>query len=464
MVGREESGRFLEDGALQVLALVPPMTSGSSSDLEGLLAEATLAEESQSWDVAACLLREAVDQHPADPRLALRAANAYWYGDQPAEALRLYRAVAMDTPQAAAPYLGMANALRDLNRFEEADQAFGLCRRLRESPQAASNHGALLLGLERYAEAFALAERRFEIPGYSEDRRSSPSLPEQGETVLVWTEQGLGDTIQYLRWIPGLHRELRRRGGELVLELEEDWCASCSVPLPAWNQRPRSARFRAPWPPASGTSGFGLLSLPPLLGGAPRPEGFPDHGGYLRPVDAKPRDPWSTEQPRIGLTWASGRKGNSPFQWREYRKRSLNQASLQMLCDGLLRLGCELVLVQQGPDRDLLGNLNGSGATAIDPQGDFLDTAEAILDTDLMISVDTSVAHLAGALGQEGWVLLPWSADPRWLRDRADTPWYPSLRLFRQPRPGDWGAVVESVLEAVARRFSRYPRKPSGWC
>ncbi|MFM7676877.1 MAG: hypothetical protein ACKO5F_15145 [Synechococcus sp.] len=440
------------------------MTSGSSPDLDGLLAEASLAEDSQCWDVAACLLREAVDHHPGQLGLALRAANAFCYGEQPAEALRLYRSVAMDTPQAAAPYLGMGNALRDLNRFEESDQAFRLCRRLQDTPQAASNHASLLLGLERYEDAFELSERRFEIAGYSEGRRSSAAGPGPRETTLVWSEQGLGDTLQYLRWIPALHRELRSREGKLVVEVEAGLVRLVQhafaqlVPVPTIRPLPSPLT-----PLPAETRGFGLLSLPRLLGGAPLPVGCSDRGDYLRPADAKPQDPWPTERPRIGLTWASGRKGDSPFQWREYRKRSLNQSQLQHLCEGLLRLGCGLVLVQQGPDRDLCDLPGTARITTIDPQGDFADTAEAILDTDLMISVDTSVAHLTGALGHEGWVLLPWSADPRWLRDRTDTPWYPSLRLFRQAQPGNWDGVVERVLEAVARRFQRPVLNPSDW-
>ena len=80
---------------------------------------------------------------------------------------------------------------------------------------------------------------------------------------------------------------------------------------------------------------------------------------------------------------------------------------------------------------------------------DFAATAAMVAELDLVITVDTAMAHLVGAMGRPGWVLLPWSAAPRWLRDRHDSPWYPSLRLFRQPQPGNWSAVVDAVLKEV---------------
>ena len=80
---------------------------------------------------------------------------------------------------------------------------------------------------------------------------------------------------------------------------------------------------------------------------------------------------------------------------------------------------------------------------------DFAATAAVVAEQDLVITVDTAMAHLVGAMGHPGWVLLPYSAAPRWLRQRSDTPWYPSLRLFRQPQGGDWAAVVQQVLQTL---------------
>jgi ADP-heptose:LPS heptosyltransferase len=159
--------------------------------------------------------------------------------------------------------------------------------------------------------------------------------------------------------------------------------------------------------------------------------------------------------PRIGLTWASGRKLSDGFTRREYRKRSLAAAALVRLVEGLVALGCEPVLLQQGEDRQLAQPVGHLFGAAIDPTGDFLATARVLAGTDLLITVDTAMAHLAGAMGHPTWVLLPFSADPRWLRQRHDSPWYPSLRLFRQADDRDWRPVLEAVLRALEQRQRR---------
>ena len=121
------------------------------------------------------------------------------------------------------------------------------------------------------------------------------------------------------------------------------------------------------------------------------------------------------------------------------------------LVEGLVAQGCEPVLLQQGEDRAMADPLSSLFGAAIEAEGDFLSTARLLAGTDLLITVDTAMAHLAGALGHPTWVLLPFSADPRWLRERDDSPWYPSLRLFRQGFERDWLVVVEAVLLALAR-------------
>jgi ADP-heptose:LPS heptosyltransferase len=121
------------------------------------------------------------------------------------------------------------------------------------------------------------------------------------------------------------------------------------------------------------------------------------------------------------------------------------------LLEGLVAQGCEPVLLQQGEDRRLADPVSHLFGEAIEAEGDFLSTARVLAGTDLVITVDTAMAHLAGAMGHPGWVLLPFSADPRWLRERDDSPWYPTLRLFRQGVERDWMVVVDAVLRALAR-------------
>jgi ADP-heptose:LPS heptosyltransferase len=150
----------------------------------------------------------------------------------------------------------------------------------------------------------------------------------------------------------------------------------------------------------------------------------------------------------VGLVWA----GN-PKNVRD-RKRSLSLAELEPLSQVA---GVSFYSLQRGPARAKAASLPFAGA---DPQtGDFAATAAAIEQLDLIVSVDTGVAHLAGALGKPVWILLPALAEWRWLRDRDDSPWYPTARLFRQKEAGNWASVIEAVaaqLElAVSRRAAR---------
>ncbi len=434
-------------------------------DLGQVLQEAEAAERRQEWCEAACIYQELVGSAAAPAPLLLRAANALWLSDQPEEALELYRRASLLLPDSPAPFMGLGNSLRDLNRFEAADRAFRASRQRGDGPALACNHAALLIGLESYGEAYALAERRFELPGMGPGPEGGVAAVVTSAQVLhVRTEQGLGDGLQYLRWIPPLLEQATARGQSVVLEVEPSLVALLRLGL-AWLPQPPEVRAR-PGPGGDDPGGDGsgpapagdvvsLLSLPAALGGAPcpQPPGPDGRGSYLRGVaPAAPADGWG-RPPRIGLTWASGRKLTDGFTRREYRKRSLPAAALVRLVEGLVAQGWEPVLLQQGEDRSMAEPVAHRFGDAIAPDGDFLATAEMLTSTDLLITVDTAMAHLAGAMGHPAWVLLPFSADPRWLRQRQDSPWYPSLRLFRQGEDRDWLPVVAAVLQEGAAVF-----------
>ena len=143
------------------------------------------------------------------------------------------------------------------------------------------------------------------------------------------------------------------------------------------------------------------------------------------------------------------RKLDQPVTAREYRRRSLDPAALGALITGLAERGVAVELLQFGADREQADPWLDRVAGVLPSDADFAATAAVVAALDLVITVDTAMAHLVGAMGHPGWVLLPFSAAPRWLRQRCDTPWYPTLRLFRQPRGGDWPAVVQQVLQAL---------------
>ena len=130
--------------------------------------------------------------------------------------------------------------------------------------------------------------------------------------------------------------------------------------------------------------------------------------------------------------------------------RSLDQRALGSLLEGLHSLGVVIVPLQFGEEQAQVDPWRRLLSQGLAADADFATTAALVADLDLVLSVDTSMAHLVGAMRRRGWLLLPHAAAPRWLRTRPDSPWYPSLRLFRQPRTGDWQGVVDAVIAALA--------------
>jgi tetratricopeptide (TPR) repeat protein len=399
--------------------------------------------------MAAQCYRSALSLICNDHRLHANLGNALWLADQPSAAREAYQQAIDIAPTEPLLYRGLGNVLRDLGAFEQADHAYARSLVLADDPLTAWNHSQLLLGLERYGDAFKAAECRLELAGMLPFRpgpyaHQHPTLRGEAsaEPLHLWSEQGLGDTLQYVRWLCLICQQ----PNALKLEVEHQLVRLFQHGL-HWLPHPPQVLAK----PADGSAAppitaaqLPLMSLPFHLGGAPLAAEAP----YLRhaswPASAEDRP-----YPCIGLVWAAGRKLDDPFTAREYHKRSLPPQALGALVEGLHLAGAQLVNLQVGPDRDSALPLASRFAEAIPDSADFADTAALVRQLDLVISVDTAMAHLAGALGHPAWILLPWSADPRWLRERNDSPWYPSLRLWRQPRSGDWLAVVDALLQAL---------------
>ena len=191
-----------------------------------------------------------------------------------------------------------------------------------------------------------------------------------------------------------------------------------------------------------------LLSLPGALGD--RPRGHPARRSLHRGRPGTRRagrraalEPYARSL-KVGLAWA-GNPANA-----NDRRRSMPLAALAPLLDvpGIAWFSLHRTRTMRPPQRPA-----GAGALVRLPlRSDFDGTAALIAELDLVISVDTSIAHLAGALAKPTWILLPFAPDWRWQLERTDSPWYPTARLFRQPRPGDWDAVVRDVVAALADR------------
>lgn len=251
----------------------------------------------------------------------------------------------------------------------------------------------------------------------------------EGRTILLHAEDGFGDAIQFARYAP----LVAQQGATVVLEVQPSLTRLMAdiqgvSQVVARGQALPSFDLHCP-----------LLSLP--LAFKTELDTIPS-GNYLRaPHDRAPK--WErrlgeVERPRVGLVWSGG-----PAHLND-RNRSIALGRLSAL---LSRLDVGLVSLQQEVRNEDAAVLAGNGHIVhlAEEFGDFADTAAAIAQLDLVISVDTSVAHLAGALGKPVWILLPFASDFRWMRDRQDTPWYPAARLFRQPKPGDWESVIARV-------------------
>ncbi|MCH8036190.1 MAG: hypothetical protein IIC53_03595, partial [Proteobacteria bacterium] len=259
--------------------------------------------------------------------------------------------------------------------------------------------------------------------------------PFPGRTLLLHAEQGLGDTLHFIRYAP-LVRDL---GGRVVIECQKPLAdllgsvAGIDAIVPEGNPLPP---FDLHTP---------LLSLPHLLGTteATVPTAVP----YLSPepgaVEVWRHRVGRGEELKVGLVWA-GSPGH-----KNDRNRSISLERLRPLLDVPGIRFFALQVGERASDIEAVG-LQGLIDDISPDLNDFADTAAALSVLDLLISVDTAPAHLAGALGRPVWLLLPFVPDWRWMMDREDSPWYPTMRLFRQPMRSDWLSVIHRIGNELA--------------
>ena len=365
--------------------------------------------------------------------------------DREQDALACFsRALAID-PHSAPLHNNRAFALQRLGRHAEAAQAYREALRLDpDHVDARANLGMVLLLLGQYEEGWRAHEGRWRSRHMQIGRRQFDQpmwhWRAGGQTVLIHAEQGLGDTLQFCRYVPLLaaHQRIvfevppplvglmrRLPGGAQVVARGED--------LPA---------FDAHCP---------LMSLPLLFGTTL--DTIPSPTRYLA-ADTVKASAWAerlrdAQGLRCGLVWAGGSRPDQPEVDAMDRRRSLTLDQLAPLADAP---GVAFVSLQKGPAGAQAREVAG-GFSLIDHTNDlhdFDDTAALVQALDLVISVDTSVAHLAAGLGKPVWLLNRHDTCWRWLLDRDDSPWYGSLRLFRQDQPGDWTAPLTAVRRALA--------------
>jgi len=356
------------------------------------------------------------------------------------QAVEGYRRQSEAEPRNALVCHDLGNAYRELGRMEEAIGAFD--EGIRRDPQCAEAHWAralALLHMGRWQEAWPCTDWRFKVKGLGPRDRGFGKPVWDGShlgegTLLLHAEQGLGDSLLFARYASLAARRCRT----LIVE-----CQKPLVRLFGSLEGPAQVlAWDAPLPAFD--AHLPLMSLPGIFGTSPQT--VPWSGPYLKASPQKARD-WSVLRVpglrQVGIVW-SGQVGQG-----DNRRRSLSLAALAPLSavDGIRFVS----LQKDEPARELAKPPGGMDVIDIGPQlNDFADTAGAIANLDLVISVDTSVANLAGAMGVPVWVLVRRDPDWRWLGEAGKTPWFPTARVFRQEEEGAWEPVVRRVAAELA--------------
>jgi tetratricopeptide (TPR) repeat protein len=360
------------------------------------------------------------------------------------EALACYDRALQLEPLSAETLNNRGALLSDLSRYPEALASFELAGQAQPSHAGAQfNDGMCRLLLGDFSAGWEKYEARWRIPGRTQYRRQfsqplwSGAQPLDGKTIILHAEQGFGDSIQFVRYA----RLVAEMGARVLLEVQPALHALFSnvtgvhkvlgkeEPLPAYD-------YHCP-----------LLSLPRAF--HTDSSNIPACAAYLE-ADMERARLWEGRLGdktgrRIGLTWS----GNASH--KNDHNRSIRLAELI----GLVRDDMQFVSLQKefrGEDLPALDKCK-SIRRFDDSIGDFADTAALISHMDLVISVDTSVAHLAAAMGKTVWLLLPSNPDWRWLLEREDSPWYPSMRLFRQTQMRNWSDVLLNVRRELDATF-----------
>ncbi|MEB3235130.1 MAG: tetratricopeptide repeat-containing glycosyltransferase family protein [Cyanobacteriota bacterium] len=349
----------------------------------------------------------------------------------------------------APSHINLGSALAVQERFEEA------CTILRRGVQlddscndAKFNLGLTLLTIGEFEEGWHFYDTRLRLPDKVRPPLKTPmwdgrieSL--QGKPLLVWAEQGYGDNIQFARYVP------------ILIEAGATVTLSTRKPL-----IPLLRECLAPHTPAivehlpAELQGFehhvALLSLPRLC--RTTKATVPMMPGYLRAPSTIPQRLQIQRQPfalHIGLVWASGVDNKDMYADKSMALEPLLRVFDSWRQERLVVLHS----LQVGADAEQLAPWRGERGIVdhANELNDFLDTACVISQLDLVISVDTAVAHVAGALDKPTWTMLQHNADFRWMRGRSDTPWYPSMTLVRQRKLGDWDSVLEQLKERLTR-------------
>lgn len=379
-----------------------------------------------------------------EPNLAAAYNNlgtAYKDLNRPDDAIKNFRRAIELDPAHAFAHNNLGLMLKSRGAFDEALQQFRKATALKpDYVEAHVNEAITLLTAGRLQEGWRLYEWRWRMPGMNQDRYTKPlwdGSALKGRTILLHGEQGLGDAIQFVRYAP----LVKAQGGRVVLVCERPLIRlfggieGVDQVLPAGGGALPDYDCHVP-----------LLSLPLIFktGLATIPNNVP----YLAANEEQAASWVSRLAPykglKVGLVWAGNSRPGLPDAEAIDRQRSMR---LEQFAPFAAISGLTFFSLQKGePAKEAKAPPQGMELTDFTEDfQDFADTAALVAALDLVIGVDTSVIHLAGAMGKPVWVLSRMDGCWRWLSGRDGSPWYPTLRLFRQEKMGDWEQVIEKV-------------------
>jgi tetratricopeptide (TPR) repeat protein len=438
VIALERAAEHITAGELaQAQSLLRDILQENDRDPDGLHLMGLVGLKAGKFQAAASLIESAISLRPKDPRLYSNCGEAYRRsGNMDLALQRLRRALELD-PQNAGAWCNYGSLCREIGRIDEAIAAYR--KAVAQDGTHANAHynlGLALLVNGNFIEGWQEYEYRWKaLPHLLQRKFTQPRWNGQTlahRTLFVSFEQGLGDILHFVRYLPIFVRQ----GARVILEcprelqrllgrLEGIQCVLPSDPAPSFD-------FHLP-----------LLSVPSVLGTTE--ETIPREVPYLRApseISRMWRERLSEHAAlrRIGICWA----GN-PNHVND-RNRSCRLSVLAPLaCMG----GVVFYSLQKGKAAEQcrypIANMKILDFTA--ELQDFADTAGLIENLDLVVTVDTAVAHLAGALGKPVWMLTPFDPDWRWLLHRSDSPWYPTMKIIRQTSRRDWNSISRAIAD-----------------
>jgi hypothetical protein len=396
--------------------------------------------DARQFKAALPLCERQLEADPSDISALINKGSAQLGIGDPTQARRSFNRAINEDPTIASAWDGLGKAQYELGDPIAAAKAFRTAANLSEDPALSRYHRSLALLLAgRFEEGWTEYEERINVPALGHRRYDKPRWtgePLNGKRLLVVAEQGYGDMIQFARYLPWL----TQFGGPLTLE-----APATLLPLfqPLANDIALVASDDGPRPETDFDCHVYLMSLGHIHGTSEI--SMPSEMPYI----AAPTDrigAWRSELDvpgfKIGIAWA-GRPSHP-----QDAQRSMDSALLEPLTEienirlfSLQKDKTTRPLTRHLEDR-LAGDFGGRLTS-------FAETAAIITHLDLIITVDTSLAHLAGALGKSVWTLLPYAPDWRWMMTGEDTLWYPTMRLFRQTAEKDWSSAMKQLLESL---------------